>query len=136
MAITNERITSNMWEKIEKNDKNSQVKIGWYNPEKNQFNEVIRWRNSYNARSGANYGLLQIWSILFDFRAWESQGGFNTCGGYNKPIANLEGCLYSFQQMHGDFKFSNCGSISSLLEELTAYIQRQYKVKLFTVTID
>lgn len=133
------KISSSFWDKIEKNNKNSFYKICFYDGEKLQ--EIARWRNSYNANSGANYGLLQIWSITFNFTASEMQGGWNTCGGYNKPIANLEGCFYQFKTALeselvndcGEFNYSNCGSITSLLDELKNFLQKQYKVKLFLV---
>lgn len=133
--MSNKKITSAMFDKIEYNALNSFYKIGFYDVEKNQFNEVARWRNSYNKSSGANYGLLQVWSITFDFIYFESQGGFNTCGGYNKPIANLEGCLYNLKKAHEDFNFSNCGSIESLMNELMVYLQQQYKAKLFLLPL-
>lgn len=127
------KITSTQYDRIEGNQLNSFVRIGWYNAERNCFEEVARWRNSFNKNSGANYGLLQVWSICFDFSAFESQGGYNTCGGYNKPIANLESCLWQFQKEHADFQYSSCGSIDSLLNSLKEYLQKQYKVKLFTI---
>ena len=133
-------ITNSMWNKIEHNGKNSYYKIGFYNKERNCFEEVARWRNAYNSNSGANYGLLQMWTRTFSVNLFESQGGRNTCGGYNKPIANLEGCLYQFQKAienkeivtdGGEFEFSYCGSIESLLSGLMAYIQKQYIMPLF-----
>ena len=136
------KITSAQWEKIEHNPFNSFKKIGWYNQETNRFEEVARWRNTYGT-SGANYGMLNIWSPLYNVHIFESQGSNNTCGGYNKPIANLESCLYQLQEAiknneivhEGDFNFSRCGSIDSLINELTAYIQKMYNVKLFVIDI-
>ena len=133
------KITSTFYDRIENNNKNSFYKICFYDGERLQ--EIARWRNSYNANSGANYGLLQIWSCLYDVSFCESQGGWNTCGGYNKPIANLESCLYQFKTALenelvndcGPFEFSYCGSIDSLLDELKNFLQKQYKVKLFLV---
>ena len=134
------KISNTFYDRIEKNNKNSFYKICFFNVEKNNVEEVARWRNSYNPNSGANYGLLQMWARTFNCSIGESQGGWNTCGGYNKPIANLEGCLYQFKNAInnrelvtdcGDFEYSSCGSITSLLEELKNYLQKQYTVKLF-----
>lgn len=133
------KISNSFYNKIENNNKNQYYKIGYYNPDAKRFEEVVRFRNSYNKDSGANYGLLQIWSCTFDFAACESQGGWNTCGGYNKPIANLEGCLYQLKEAienHeltdcGAFDFSGCGSVVSLLEGLRDYLQTQYALPLF-----
>ena len=137
------KITSTMWDRIEKNPFNSYAKIGYYDASRNEFNEVVRWCNTYNSNSGANYGMLSIWAPLFGVHFFESQGGYNTCGGYNKPIANLEGCLYQFKQFlekneivhEGNFEFSNCGSINSLLDELKGYLQKMYNEKLFIIYI-
>lgn len=134
------KISSTFYDRIENNNKNQYYKIGYYNQERKGFNEVARFRNSYNKDSGANYGLLQIWSCTFNFAACESQGGRNTCGGYNKPIANLEGCLYQLKKAIenneiitdcGAFDFSECGSVVSLLDGLMKYLQKQYNVPLF-----
>ena len=133
------QITNTFYDRIEKNNKNSFYKICFFDGKKLQ--EVARWRNSYNSNSGANYGLLQIWSCLYAVSFGESQGGYNTCGGYNKLIANLEGCLYQFKtalenELVNDcskFEYSSCGSIDSLLDELKNYLQKQYKEKLFLV---
>lgn len=132
-------IPSFIYDRIENNNKNSFFKICFFDGEKLQ--EIARWRNSYNAASGANYGLLQMWTSLYNVSFYETQGGRNTCGGYNKPIANLEGCLYQFQKAIenelvndcGPFKFSYCGSIESLLETLKNYLQKQFEKKLFLV---
>ena len=133
-------IPSSIYDRSEKNNKNQFYKIGYYDTEKNCFCEVARFRNSYNAASGANYGLLQIWSITFNAAYYETQGGRNTCGGYNKPIANLESCLYQLKcdiednkivTDCGEFSCSSCGSILSLLSELKDYLQKQYTIKLF-----
>lgn len=132
-------ITNLFYDRIENNNKNSFYKICFYDGEKLQ--EIARWRNSYNASSGANYGLLQIWSSLYCVSFCESQGGRNTCGGYNKPIANLESCLYQFKTALenelvndcGNFECSSCGSINSLLVTLKNFLQKQYKEKLFLV---
>lgn len=136
-------ITSTMWEKVERNTLNSMKKIGWYDSEKNRFQEAARWRNTYGKSTYANFGMLNIWTPLYDAHFFESQGGCNTCGGYNKPIANLEGCLYQFKKAiekneivhEGDFNFSSCGSIDSLIEELKDYLQKMFKVKLFIIDI-
>lgn len=135
------KISNTFYDRIENNNKNSYYKICWYDVDNAKLQEVARWRNSYNAGSGANYGLLQIWSCLYNVSFGESQGGRNTCGGYNKPIANLEGCLYQFKTALenelvnncGEFTYSDCGSITSLLEGLKNFLQKQYKVKLFLV---
>ena len=132
-----------MWDKVEYNPYNSFKKIGWYDAENNRFQEVARWRNTYSKQSGANYGMLNIWSPLFDAHFFESQGGRNTCGGYNKPIANLEGCLYQLENAidkneivhEGTFNYSNCGSIDSLMNELKEYLQKMFKVELFILDI-
>ena len=136
------KITSNMWDKVEKNLFNSFKKIGWYDSDSNKFQEVARWRNTYGT-TGANFGMLNIWTPLFDSHFFESQGGYNVCGGYNKPIANLEGCFYQLKKAiekgeivsEGDFNYSNCGSIDSLMNELKDYLQKQFKVKLFILDI-
>ena len=136
------KITNTQWEKIEHNTLNSMKKIGWYNPEKNCFEEVARWRNTYGT-TGANFGMLNIWSPLFDAHFFESQPGRNSAGGYNKPIANLEGCLYQLKKAvengeivsEGQINYSDCGSIDSLMKELMEYLQRQFKVKLFILDI-
>lgn len=134
------KISNTFWDKIENNNKNSFYKICFYNVEKNCVEEVARWRNSYNSNSGANYGLLQMWTRTFNCSIGESQGGRNTHGGYNKPIANLKSCLYQFKNAInnrelvtdcGEFEYSSCGSITSLLEELKNYLQKQYTIKLF-----
>lgn len=87
-------ITSNMYDKISYNPKNSFYKIGFV--ENGLFQEVFRWSNSYNKQSYANYGLLQIWHNDIVFSCFENQGVCNTCGGYNKPEANLFVCLEQF----------------------------------------
>jgi len=137
------KITNSMWDKIEFNPINSYKKIGFYDSEKNCFYEVARWRNTYSKASGANYGLLNIWCPLYDVHFFESQGGRNTCGGYNKPIANLEGVLYQYKKALetelvndcGDFTCNNCGSIDSLISELKNFLQKMYKAKLFIIDI-
>lgn len=137
------KITNAQWERVEHNPLNSMKKIGFYDAEKNSFVEVARWRNAYSQASGANYGLLQVWTVLFNSAFFESQGGRNTCGGYNKPIANLESCLYQLQEAikknevvhEGDFEFSSCGSIDSLMRELMEYLQKMYSAKLFIIDI-
>lgn len=134
-------ISHSIYDRIEHNNKNSFYKIGYYNKEKNQFEEVARWRNSYNKSSGANYGLLQIWAITFNFASYETQGGYNTAGGYNKPIANLESCLYQLsvylkKAYNKDVKFSNCGSIESNIHDLMEVLQNDYNVKLFSICIE
>ena len=136
------KITNNMWGKVERNPFNSFKKIGWYDADNNRFQEVVRWRNTYGS-TGANFGMLNIWSPLFDAHFFESQGGRNVCGGYNKPIANLEGVFYQLKEAikkgeivsEGDFNYSNCGSIDSLMTELKDYLQKQFKVKLFILDI-
>jgi hypothetical protein len=137
------KLSNNQWEKIEYNPLNSMAKIGFYDETKNAFNEVARWRNTHGA-TGANYGCLQIWSITFDFIGYEKQKGCNYAGGYNKPIANLESCLYQLKKAienkevvtdSGDFNYSNFGSIDSLLNELKDYLQKQYTKKLFIVSV-
>ena len=134
------KVSNTHFDRVEYNPKNSFYKICWYDVKSNRLQEIARWRNSYNMTSGANYGLLQLWTPTFDCCLSDSQGGRNTCGGYNKPIANLEGCLYQLQKAIeegelvtdcGPFNFSSCGSIESLLAELMGYIQKQFKVKLF-----
>ena len=137
------KITSNMWDKVEYNPFNSFKKIGWYDSKNNRFQEVARWRNTYSKASGANYGMLNLWTPLYDAHFFESQGGRNTCGGYNKPIANLEGILYQYKNALenelvndcGDFSYSNCGSIDSLMNELKDFLQKQFKEKLFILDI-
>ncbi len=137
------KLTDSQWEKIEYNALNSMAKIGFYNEERNTFEEVARWRNTHT-REGANDGCLQIWSITFDFIGYDHQKGNNYSCGYNKPIANLEGCLYQLKEAIkekevvtdcGDFNYSNCGSIDSLLNELKDYLQKQYSEKLFIVSV-
>lgn len=59
------KLTSSQWDKIERNPFNSFKKIGWYNTDRNCFEEVARWRNTYGT-TGANFGMLNIWSPLFD----------------------------------------------------------------------
>lgn len=137
------KITSTQWERVEYNPLNSMKKIGFYDADSNCFVEVARWRNAFSPSSGANYGLLQIWTPLFEACFFESQGGRDTCGGYNKPIANLESCLYQLQQAieknelvhEGEFDFSACGSIDSLIKELMDYLQKMYKANLFIIDI-
>ena len=137
------KITDTQWERVEYNPLNSMKKIGFYDAENNSFVEIARWRNAYSKESGANYGLLQVWAVLFNASFFESQGGRNTCGGYNKPVANLESCLYQLQDAikgneivhEGDFTFSSCGSIDSLIRELMSYLQKMYKAKLFIIDI-
>lgn len=136
-------ITNSMWEKVEKNTLNSMKKIGWYDSKNNRFQEVARWRNTYGKSTYANFGMLNIWCPLYDAHFFESQPGCNSAGGYNKPIANLEGCLYQFKKAieknelvhEGEFNFSYCGSIDSLLEGLKDYLQKMYKEKLFIIDI-
>lgn len=138
------KITSYMWDKIEYNLVNSYKKIGFYDDENNRFFEVARWRNTYNKASGANYGMLNLWTPLYNAHFFESQGGRNTCGGYNKPIANLEGVLYQYKKAldnHelvndcGEFVCSDCGSIDSLISELVNFLQKMYIKKLFVIDI-
>jgi hypothetical protein len=136
------KITSNMWDKVERLPFNSFKKIGWYDSENNRFQEVARWRNTHG-KTGANFGMLNIWTPLYDVHFFESQGGCNVCGGYNKPIANLEGCLYQLKKAienneithEGDFNYSDCGSIDSLMVELKDYLQKMFRVKLFILDI-
>ena len=136
------KITSKMWDKVEYNPFNSFKKIGWYDSKANKFQEVARWRNTYGS-TGANFGMLNLWTPLFDAHFFESQGGRNICGGYNKPIANLEGCLYQLKKAiddgelvhEGDFNYSDCGSIDSLMAELKDYLQKMFKEKLFVLDI-
>lgn len=138
------KITNSQWEKIERNPFNSFYKIGYYDAEQNRFDEVATWQNHYGT-AGANYGLLQIWTPLHNVSFFEKQGGYNTAGGYNKPIANLEGCLYQYKKAvdgkeivtdHAEgIKYSNCGSIASLMEELKDYLQYHFNVKLFVLPI-
>ena len=90
------KITSAQWKKIEGHPLNSYARVCYYDSDKNQVVEVARWRNTYGPSTYANFGMLNVWSILFTFHAFESQGGCNVAGGYNKPIANLESCLYQF----------------------------------------
>lgn len=133
-----QKITDHQWERIEYNNYNSYIKIGFYDIEYNSFVEVARWRNTYTV-NGSNYGLLQIWDVIHPAYAFfKAQGSNNTCGGYNKAIANLKSCLYQFQQeikksFNEDFVFSTCGSIDSLTTELMNYLQQQYIVKLFKI---
>lgn len=136
-------LSSSQWDKIEYNPLNSMAKIGYYNEERNAFEEVARWRNTHGA-TGTNDGCLQIWSITFNFIGYEHQKGWDYSGGYNKPIANLEACLYQLKEAIknkevvtdcGDFNYSNCGSIDSLLNELKDYLQKQYTKKLFIVSV-
>lgn len=137
------KITSNMWDKIEYNPVNSYKKIGWYDSKNNRFQEIARWRNTYNKQSGANFGMLNIWCPLYDVHFFESQGGRNTCGGYDKRIANLEGVLYQYKKALenelvndcGIPGFSSCGSIDSLINELKEFLQKMYNKKLFIVDI-
>ena len=136
------KITSSMWNKVERNPFNSFKKIGWYDAKNNRFQEVARWRNTYGT-TGANFGMLNIWSPLYDVHFFESQPGRNSAGGYNKPIANLEGILYQYKNALenelvndcGDFSYSNCGSIDSLMNELKDFLQKQFKEKLFILDI-
>ena len=137
------KITSNMWDKVERLPFNSFKKIGWYDSENNRFQEVARWRNTHG-KTGANFGMLNIWSPLYNVHFFESQGGRNTCGGYNKPIANLEGVLYQYKNALennelvndcGDFNYSHCGSIDSLIGELVNFLQKMYIKKLFVIDI-
>jgi hypothetical protein len=137
------KITNNQWNKVEYRPLNSYRKIGFYDSAKNNFVEVARWRNSYG-KDGTNDGILQIWSITFDFLGYDHQRGNNYSCGYNKPIANLEGCLYQLKTDIengaiitdcGDFNYSHCGSIESLIEELKNYLQKQYKEKLFILSL-
>ena len=130
-----------MWDKVEYKPFNSFKKIGWYDTENNRFQEVARWRNTYGT-TGANFGMLNLWTPLYDAHFFESQPGRNSAGGYNKPIANLEGCLYQFKKAidselvhEGDFSYSNCGSIDSLMTELKDYLQKMFKEKLFILDI-
>ena len=136
-------ITNSMWNKVEKNTLNSMKKIGWYDSKNNRFQEVARWRNTYGKSTFANFGMLNLWTPLYDAHFFESQGGCNVCGGYNKPIANLEGCLYQYKKALenelvndcGEFAFSSCGSIDSLIEELKNFLQKMFKEKLFIIDI-
>ena len=137
------KITSTQWDKIEHNTLNSMKKIGYYDAEKNRFEEVARWRNTYGKSTHANFGMLNLWTPLFSAHFFESQPGCNSAGGYNKPIANLESCLYQLKNAienneivhEGDFSYSNCGDISSLMEELKNYLQKMYVAKLFIIDI-
>lgn len=137
------KLSSNQWDKIEYNALNSMAKIGYYNEERNTFEEVARWRNTHS-REGANDGCLQIWSVTFDFIGYEHQKGNNYAGGYNKPIANLESCLHQLKKAIenkeivtdcGAYTVDSCGSIDSLLNELKDYLQKQYNKKLFIVHV-
>lgn len=137
------KLTSSQWDKIEKNALNSMKKIGWYDAKNNRFQEVARWRNTYGHSTYANFGMLNLWTPLFDAHFFESQPGCNSAGGYNKPIANLEGCLYQLREAienneivhEGDFNYSTCGSIDSLVNELKNYLQKMFKETLFIIDI-
>lgn len=132
------RLSSSQWDRVEYNPLNHYVKIGYYDINHNSFVEVARFRNAYT-HNGSNYGLLQIWDEIHPTYAFfNAQGSNNTCGGYNKPIANLEGCLYQFKEeikksFNEDFTFSDCGSIDSLTTGLMNYLQSQYRIKLFKI---
>ena len=136
-------ITNSMWNKVEKNTLNSMKKIGWYDSKNNRFQEVARWRNTYGKSTFANFGMLNMWTPLYNVHFFESQPGCNSAGGYNKPIANLEGCLYQYKKALenelvndcGNFEFSYCGSIDSLIEELKNFLQKMYREKLFIIDI-
>ena len=139
------QITNSQWRKIESKPFNSFKKIGWYNQEKNTFEEVARWRNVYGS-TGANFGMLNLWTPLFNAHFFEDQPGNNYAGGYNKPIADLEGCLWQLREAikngelvsDGDIKKLDnihCGSIDSLMETLKDYLQYQFNKKLFIVDI-
>lgn len=136
-------IANSMWNKVEKNTLNSMKKIGWYDSKNNRFQEVARWRNTYGKSTFANFGMLNLWTPLYDAHFFESQPGCNSAGGYNKPIANLEGCLYQYKKALGnelvndcgEFKYSSCGSIDSLIEELKNFLQKMFKEKLFVIDI-
>ena len=137
------KITNSQWEKIEKNRIISFSKIGYYDEKNNRFEEVARWRNTVGS-AGANYGLLQIWTPLYNISLFEHQGGYNTSGGYNKPIANLECCFYQLKKAienneivtdRSTFNYSNCGSISSLMSELKDHLQYHFNKKLFIIDI-
>lgn len=137
------KITNSMWDKVEKNTLNSMKKIGWYDSKNNRFQEVARWRNTYGKSTYANFGMLNLWTPLYDAHFFESQPGCNSAGGYNKPIANLNGCLYQYKKALenelvndcGEFTYSSCGSIDSLIEELRNFLQKMYKEKLFVIDI-
>ena len=136
-------IPNSVWDSVEYNPLSYNIKIGFYNRVDNCFCEVARFRNSYNKNSGANYGILQIWNSIFNCSFYEKQGGRNTCGGYNKPIANLESCLYQFSNFTDSFmnkelqglkhSFNNCGSIDSLMNELRDVLQCLYNSPLFII---
>lgn len=137
------KLTDSQWKKVEYNPINSMKKIGWYDEKNNRFQEVARWKNCYGT-SGANYGILFIWNSLHNFIGYSMQGGRNTCGGYNKPIANMESCLYQYEKAIKNNEivsekleksFSNCGSIDSLTIELKDYLQKYFNKKLFIIDI-
>ena len=133
-----------MWDKVEKNTLNSMKKIGWYDSKTNRFQEVARWRNTYGKSTFANFGMLNIWCPLYNAHFFESQGGCNVCGGYNKPVANLESCLSQYKKALeenelvndcGEYELSACGSIDSLIEELKNFLQKMFREKLFIIDI-
>ena len=136
------QVTNYMYSRIEYNHINSMKKIGYYDSDKNTFVEVARWRNSNN-NMGANFGLLQLWTPLYCVCFYDKQKNNNLAGNYNKPIANLEGCLWQFKKAiekkeivsEGKINFSDCGSIDSLIRELKDYLQYMYKEKLFIIDI-
>lgn len=132
---TNNQINSSDWDKIEYNPLNYYYKIGFYDEKSNQFVEVARYRNSYTS-NGSNYALLQIWSIIFDYRAFYRQGSNNVCGGYNKPIANLEAILEQLKQDRtdeGGLSYPDCCSMDSGIKALAEWLQKQYTAKLFII---
>lgn len=129
-------ITRNMYDKIEGNPKNSFYKIGFV--ENGLFQEVFRWRNSYNQQSYANYGLLQIWHNDIVFSCFENQGGCNTCGGYNKPEANLYACIDSFNQYLKELNINqevdiSCRGIDSHINNLKTVLEKITGRELFIV---
>lgn len=137
------KATTFIFNAVESNPLNSMKKIGYYDSESNSFVEVARWRNSYS-HTGVNYGLLQIWCPLYDIHIYEKQRGYDYAGGYNKPIANLESCLYQLDQAIKNrelvselrsLKYRDCGTIDSLISDLKDHLQAMYKAKLFVIDI-
>lgn len=131
----NNEIKSSDWDKIEYNRLNYYYKIGFYNAKTNHFEEVARYRNSCT-NNGSNYAMLQIWSVLFNYNAFYKQGSNNVCGGYNKPIANLEAILYQLKldrTDEGGISYPDCCSMDSGINAIKDYLQKQYTVKLFVI---
>ena len=136
------KIAYTNWKRVEGFTKNQYYKIGYYDIEKNCFVEVARFRNSYNKNSGANYGLLQIWSRTFCVEYFDKQKGYDYAGGYDKPDANLSNCLYQLKcdiednkivTDCGELVYSSCSSVTRHIDELKDYLQKQYIVKLFVM---